>query len=104
MAWKIKMNGNDELRQKFVDLDGAAGGIPRLDSADETLRGTRKRAATTLPDPDWGEFFDVIKGNGPATVNGWKPGGRRGTRALGCAMDAGPCGKEGRRAAKRRRE
>jgi len=44
MAWKIKMNSNDELRQKFVDLT-----VPQAE----------------FSEPDWAEFYDVIKGNGP---------------------------------------
>ncbi|MDE1166210.1 MAG: 1,2-phenylacetyl-CoA epoxidase subunit A [Pseudomonas sp.] len=68
MAWKIKRQSNDELRQRFVDQT-----IPQL-----------QLLGCTAPDPDlewnaetghydfgaiqWDEFYEVLKGNGPCNV------------------------------------
>lgn len=65
MKWKIKMQSNDELRQRFVNLT-----VPQATAV-----------GVTLPDPDltfnsetenwdfgeinWDEFYSVIKGQGP---------------------------------------
>ncbi len=65
MAWGIKRNGNDELRQRFVDMT-----VPQAEFL-----------GVTLPDPklsldpetghyrtgpiDWAEFARVVSGNGP---------------------------------------
>lgn len=65
MAWKIKMNGNDELRQKFVDLTVPQAEYLGLTIPDETLQWNDEKGGYDFAGPDWGEFFDVIKGNGP---------------------------------------
>ena len=65
MAWKIKMNGNDELRQKFVDLTVPQAEYLGLTIPDETLAWNEDKGGYDFAGPDWGEFFDVIKGNGP---------------------------------------
>jgi ring-1,2-phenylacetyl-CoA epoxidase subunit PaaA len=65
MAWKIKMNGNDELRQKFVDLTVPQAEYLGLAIPDETLAWNEDKGGYDFAGPDWGEFFDVIKGNGP---------------------------------------
>lgn len=65
MAWKIKMNGNDELRQKFVDLTVPQAEYLGLTIPDETLQWNEEKGGYDFAGPDWGEFFDVIKGNGP---------------------------------------
>ncbi len=64
MAWKIKQNSNDELRQKFIDAT-----VPQAEFL-----------GLTIPDPgmtqnengnwvhsliDWDEFKQVLAGNGP---------------------------------------
>lgn len=65
MAWKIKMNGNDELRQKFVDLTVPQAEFLGLKVPDENLAWNEEKGGYDFTGPDWGEFFDVIKGNGP---------------------------------------
>ena len=65
MAWKIKMNGNDELRQKFVDLTVPQAEFLGLKIPDEDLAWNEEKGGYDFTGPDWGEFFDVIKGNGP---------------------------------------
>ena len=65
MAWKIKMNGNDELRQKFVDLTVPQAEFLGLKVPDDNLVWNEEKGGYDFTGPDWGEFFDVIKGNGP---------------------------------------
>ena len=65
MAWEIKMNGNDELRQKFVDLTVPQAEFLGLKVPDENLAWNEEKGGYDFTGPDWGEFFDVIKGNGP---------------------------------------
>ncbi|KIN72195.1 1,2-phenylacetyl-CoA epoxidase subunit PaaA [Sulfitobacter guttiformis] len=65
MAWKIKMNSNDELRQKFVDQTAPQAEYLGLTIPDETLKWNDKKGGYDFAEPDWNEFFDVLKGNGP---------------------------------------
>ncbi|TMV92298.1 1,2-phenylacetyl-CoA epoxidase subunit A [Thioclava sp. BHET1] len=65
MAWKIKMNTNDELRQKFVDETVPQAEYLGLTVPDETLRWNEEKGGYDFAEPDWAEFFEVIKGNGP---------------------------------------
>ncbi|NLY64896.1 MAG: 1,2-phenylacetyl-CoA epoxidase subunit A [Alcaligenaceae bacterium] len=81
MAWKIKINTNDELRQKFVDQTVPQAKYLGLTIPDENLVWNEERGAHDFTQPDWNEFFDVIAGNGPcnkdrmaARVNAWKDG------------------------------
>jgi ring-1,2-phenylacetyl-CoA epoxidase subunit PaaA len=65
MAWKIKMNTNDELRQKFVDETVPQAEFLGLTVPDETLAWNEEKGGYDFAEPDWNEFFEVIKGNGP---------------------------------------
>ncbi|KAE9632733.1 1,2-phenylacetyl-CoA epoxidase subunit PaaA [Parasedimentitalea maritima] len=69
MAWKIKMNTNDELRQKFVDQTVPQIEFLGLDLPDPGIKWNEERGHYDYTDPDWSEFFDVIKGNGPCNVD-----------------------------------
>ncbi|WP_298852129.1 1,2-phenylacetyl-CoA epoxidase subunit PaaA [uncultured Ruegeria sp.] len=69
MAWKIKINTNDELRQKFVDQTVPQAEYLGLTIPDPDLRWNEERGHYDYTDPDWSEFFDVIKGNGPCNVD-----------------------------------
>ncbi|TMM52671.1 1,2-phenylacetyl-CoA epoxidase subunit PaaA [Sulfitobacter sabulilitoris] len=68
MAWKIKMNSNDELRQKFVDQTVPQAEYLGLTVPDDTLRWNEERGHYDFAQPDWDEFFDVLKGNGPCNT------------------------------------
>jgi ring-1,2-phenylacetyl-CoA epoxidase subunit PaaA len=68
MAWKIKMNSNDELRQKFVDQTAPQAEYLGLSIPDENLKWNEERGHYDFSQPDWEEFFDVLKGNGPCSV------------------------------------
>lgn len=69
MAWKIKMNTNDELRQKFVDETVQQAEYLGLTIPDENLKWNEGTGHYDFTEPDWSEFFDVIKGNGPCNVD-----------------------------------
>lgn len=68
MAWKIKMNSNDELRQKFVDQTVPQAEMLGLTIPDETLIWNEGKGGYDFAEPDWEEFFDVLKGNGPCNT------------------------------------
>jgi ring-1,2-phenylacetyl-CoA epoxidase subunit PaaA len=87
MRWRIKTKTNDELRQEFVDrfapaaLDlGIKIHISRKDKdglvvrkpsgepdqvEDPALRLDEKTGHWRFSQPDWNEFYQVIRGNGP---------------------------------------
>ena len=68
MAWRIKINTNDELRQKFVDETVPQAEFLGLAIPDTDLRWNEERGHYDFSEPDWTEFYDVIKGNGPCNV------------------------------------
>jgi len=81
MAWKIKINTNDELRQKFVDQTVPQAKYLGLTIPDAHLRWNEERGAHDFSQPDWSEFFAVLAGNGPcnrerlqARVQAWEDG------------------------------
>ena len=65
MAWKIKMNSNDELRQKFVDETVPQADYLGLTIPDAGLAWNEARGHYDFTDPDWSEFYQVIAGDGP---------------------------------------
>jgi ring-1,2-phenylacetyl-CoA epoxidase subunit PaaA len=81
MAWKIKMNSNDELRQKFVDQCVPQAEYLGLTVPDEHLAWNEEKGGYDFSEPDWDEFFAVLRGNGPmnkerlgARVKAWEDG------------------------------
>jgi ring-1,2-phenylacetyl-CoA epoxidase subunit PaaA len=68
MKWRIKMNTNDELRQKFVDETAPQAEYLGLTIPDEQLRLNEETGHYEFGEPDWNEFFDVIQGNGPCNA------------------------------------
>ena len=65
MAWKIKMNTNDELRQKFVNETVPQADFLNLRIPDENLSFNKCTGNYDFSEPDWNEFYNVIAGNGP---------------------------------------
>lgn len=65
MAWKIKMNSNDELRQKFVDETVPQADYLGLSIPDAGLAWNESRGHYDFTEPDWSEFYQVIAGDGP---------------------------------------
>lgn len=81
MAWKIKINTNDELRQKFVDQTVPQAEYLGLSIPDDTLTWNEEKGGYDFAEPDWSEFYEVLKGNGPcnkerlgARVKAWDDG------------------------------
>jgi ring-1,2-phenylacetyl-CoA epoxidase subunit PaaA len=81
LAWKIKINSNDELRQKFVDQTVPQARYLGLTIPDENLQWNEDKQGYDFSEPDWTEFFDVLAGNGPcnkerlsARVKAWEDG------------------------------
>jgi ring-1,2-phenylacetyl-CoA epoxidase subunit PaaA len=81
MAWKIKMNTNDELRQKFVDQTVPQAKYLGLSIPDPDLKWNEEKGGHDFSEPDWSEFYDVLAGNGPcnkdrlgARVKAWEDG------------------------------
>ncbi|CUH80735.1 1,2-phenylacetyl-CoA epoxidase subunit PaaA [Tropicibacter naphthalenivorans] len=65
MAWKIKINSNDELRQRFVNETVPQAHYLGLTVPDENLKFNEETGNWDFSQPDWTEFFEVLKGNGP---------------------------------------
>jgi len=65
MRWKIKLFSNDELRQKFVDQTVPQADALGLEIPDPALRFDEATGHYVFGTPDWNEFFDVVRGNGP---------------------------------------
>lgn len=75
MRWKVKTKTNDELRDEFVakivpEIRSIALEIPDLDCCYEDETKTWQ-----YTQPDWDEFWRVIKGDGP--LNAERLGARR---------------------------
>ncbi|MEP3636793.1 MAG: 1,2-phenylacetyl-CoA epoxidase subunit PaaA [Paracoccaceae bacterium] len=69
MAWKIKMNSNDELRQKFVDTTVPQAEFLGLTIPDPDLKWNDDEGGYDFSEPDWQEFHDVLAGNGPCSTD-----------------------------------
>ena len=65
LAWKIKRFGNDELRQKFVDMTVPQAEYLGLTIPDPDLKWNEERGHYDHGPIDWDEFEQVIHGYGP---------------------------------------
>jgi ring-1,2-phenylacetyl-CoA epoxidase subunit PaaA len=65
MRWKIKLNSNDELRQRFVDQTVPQAEYLGLTIPDPDLRWNEERGHYDFGPIHWDEFYEVINGNGP---------------------------------------
>lgn len=65
MRWKIKLYTNDELRQKFVDQTVPQADVLGLKMPDPALHLDEQSGHYRFGEPDWNEFYDVVRGNGP---------------------------------------
>ena len=81
MAWKIKLNTNDDLRQKFVDQTVPQAEFIGLTIPDPDLQWNEEKGGYDFGAIDWAEFYEVLKGNGPcnaermaARVKAWDDG------------------------------
>lgn len=65
MAWKIKLQSNDELRQKFIDQTVPQAEFLGLTIPDADLRWNEERGHYDHGPIDWDDFFKVVNGRGP---------------------------------------
>jgi ring-1,2-phenylacetyl-CoA epoxidase subunit PaaA len=65
MKWKIKRYSNDELRQRFVDMIAEQAKVLDLILPDPDLNWNEERQHYDFGKINWGEFWDVVNGNGP---------------------------------------
>jgi ring-1,2-phenylacetyl-CoA epoxidase subunit PaaA len=68
MRWKIKIDSNDALRQKFVDQTVPQAKYLGLTIPDPDLRWNEEKGGHDFSQPDWSEFYEVLKGNGPCNA------------------------------------
>ena len=64
MAWGIKLETNDELRQKFIDMTVPQAEYLGFAIPDPDLEWNEERGHYDFGEIDWDEFWDVVKGNG----------------------------------------
>jgi ring-1,2-phenylacetyl-CoA epoxidase subunit PaaA len=65
MKWKIKRFGNDELRQRFVDMCAEQVKLLNMTLPDPDLKWNESRRSYDFGTIDWNEFWQVVGGNGP---------------------------------------
>jgi len=65
MAWGIKRDTNDDLRQKFVDMTVPQAEALGVTLPDPDLVWNEERGHHDFGQPDWDEFYTVVKGGGP---------------------------------------
>jgi len=68
MRWKVKMAGNDDMRQQFLNMY-----VPKiwdlgLELPDPNLRKNEITGKWEYTEPDWEVFKQVINGNGPCNA------------------------------------
>lgn len=68
MEWNIKRFSNDDLRQRFVDMIVPQAEALGLYFEDPDLKWNEERGHSDFGELDWDEFKQVIKGEGPCSV------------------------------------
>ena len=68
MAWGIKRHGNDELRQRFVDMTVPQAQFLGVTLPDPELSPDPQTGHYRFGAIDWDEFKQVISGNGPCNA------------------------------------
>jgi ring-1,2-phenylacetyl-CoA epoxidase subunit PaaA len=81
LRWKIKMDSNDQLRQRFVDQTVPQAEYLGLTIPDPDLKWNEEQGHYDFGAVNWAEFFEVINGNGPcnrerlqARIDAWEAG------------------------------
>jgi ring-1,2-phenylacetyl-CoA epoxidase subunit PaaA len=67
MAWGIKRHTNDELRQRFVDMSIPQAKALGVTLPDPDLAWNEERQSHDFGEPDWSEFMNVVRGDGPCS-------------------------------------
>ena len=65
IRWGVKKKGNDELRQRFVNLTVPQAQAVNLTLPDPELRFNEATENWDFGQIDWNEFWAVVKGDGP---------------------------------------
>jgi ring-1,2-phenylacetyl-CoA epoxidase subunit PaaA len=65
MKWKIKRFGNDELRQRFVDMCAEQVKLLGMTIPDPDLKWNEESGHYDFGKINWEEFWNVVSGNGP---------------------------------------
>ncbi len=65
MRWKIKLETNDEIRQRFIDRTVPQADFLGLTIPDDAMKFNETTGHYEHGEINWQEFFDVIAGNGP---------------------------------------
>jgi ring-1,2-phenylacetyl-CoA epoxidase subunit PaaA len=65
MAWKIKRESNDHLRQKFIDRTVPQAEYLGLSIPDPNLKFNEETGHYETSPFNWDEFWNVVNGNGP---------------------------------------
>ncbi len=65
MKWKIKIESNDKLRQRFIDRTVEQAHHIGLTVPDEQLKYNKETLHWEIGPINWEEFKNVVKGNGP---------------------------------------
>lgn len=65
IKWRIKRETNDQLRQRFVNQTVEQVEYLGLTVPDKNLKWNEAKKGYDFSEPDWAEFKNVIKGNGP---------------------------------------
>jgi ring-1,2-phenylacetyl-CoA epoxidase subunit PaaA len=63
--WGVKRKGNDDLRQRFVDLTVPQAQAIGITLPDPDLRFNEATGSWDFGPIDWDEFHQVLAGNGP---------------------------------------
>lgn len=72
LAWKIKRLGNDELRQKFIDITVRQAEYLGLTIPDPDLKWNEETGHYDHGPIDWQEFKQVVRGYGPCNQDRMK--------------------------------
>jgi ring-1,2-phenylacetyl-CoA epoxidase subunit PaaA len=64
MKWKVKLQSNDELRQRFIDRTVPQAEAIGLVIPDPKLKFNDERKSYDFGEINWDEFFNVINGRG----------------------------------------
>ena len=68
IRWGVKKKGNDELRQRFVNLTIAQAQAIGLTLPDPDLKYNEETKNWEFGAIDWDEFWRVVKGDGPCNA------------------------------------
>jgi ring-1,2-phenylacetyl-CoA epoxidase subunit PaaA len=65
MSWKVKLQSNDDIRQRFIDRTVPQAEAIGLKVPDDKLKWNPQTRHYEYGEINWEEFNQVISGNGP---------------------------------------